>query len=52
MQVLYQRCAAVDIGKDIIAVAVGFPVRTPTIGRPSNGLSKLSMGYSNSPRVG
>ena len=25
MQVLYQRCAAVDIGKDVIAVAVRLP---------------------------
>ncbi len=25
MQVLYQRCAAVDVGKDVIAVAVRLP---------------------------
>ena len=25
MQVLYQRCAAVDVGKDVIAVAVRVP---------------------------
>jgi hypothetical protein len=25
MQVLYERCAAVDVGKDMIAVAVGLP---------------------------
>jgi hypothetical protein len=25
MQVLYQRCAAIDIGKDVIAVAVRLP---------------------------
>jgi hypothetical protein len=29
MQVLYQRCAAVDIGKDIIAVAVRLPGEGP-----------------------
>jgi hypothetical protein len=29
MQVLYQRCAAVDIGKDIIAVAVRLPSEDP-----------------------
>ena len=29
MQVLYQRCAAVDIGKDIIAVAVRLPGEDP-----------------------
>jgi hypothetical protein len=26
MQVLYERCAAVDVGKDVIAVAVRLPV--------------------------
>ncbi len=25
MQVLYERCAAVDVGKDVIAVAVRLP---------------------------
>ncbi len=25
MQVLYQRCAAIDVGKDVIAVAVRLP---------------------------
>jgi transposase len=25
MQVVYQRCAAVDVGKDVIAVAVRLP---------------------------
>ena len=25
MQVLYERCAAIDVGKDVIAVAVRLP---------------------------
>ena len=29
MQVLYERCAAVDIGKDVIAVAVRLPAGGP-----------------------
>ena len=29
MQVLYQRCAAVDVGKDVIAVAVRRPGKGP-----------------------
>ena len=29
MRVLYQRCAAVDVGKDVIAVAVRVPGEGP-----------------------
>jgi transposase len=29
MQVIYQRCAAVDVGKDVIAVAVRLPGGAP-----------------------
>ena len=29
MQVLYERCAAVDVGKDVIAVAVRLPGEGP-----------------------
>ena len=32
MQVLYERCAAVDVGKDVIAVAVRRPGRGGTGG--------------------
>ncbi len=38
MQVVYQRCAAVDVGKDVIAVAVRLPGDGPdgraTVKRP------------------
>jgi transposase len=34
MQVLYERCAAVDVGKDVIAVAVRLPGGEPD-GRPA-----------------
>jgi transposase len=33
MQVLYERCAAVDVGKDVIAVAVRLPASGPAGGR-------------------
>ena len=33
MQVLYERCAAVDVGKDVIAVAVRLPGRDGPDGR-------------------
>ena len=45
MQVLYERCAAVDVGKDVIAVAVRLPGDGP--GRPgdaSSGRSRRSTG--------
>jgi hypothetical protein len=32
MQVLYERCAAVDVGKDVIAVAVRLPGGDPRTG--------------------
>ena len=31
MQVLYERCAGVDIGKDVIAVAVRLPGEGPDV---------------------
>ena len=41
MQVLYERCAAVDVGKDVIAVAVRLPGDGPdgraTVKRTFNG---------------
>ena len=33
MQVLYERCAAIDVGKDVIAVAVRLPASGPAGGR-------------------
>ena len=52
MLVLYQRCAAVDIGKDVIAVAVRLPGDGPdhrqtikrTFARRSTGCSNMPPG--------
>jgi hypothetical protein len=53
MQVLYERCAAVDVGKDVIAVAVRLPGKGPDARKwtihvsasPSNGWSRCLEGF-------
>ena len=53
MQVLYERCAAVDVGKDVIAVAVRLPASGPAgAGRRSGVPSGRSTGYSAKPLGG
>ena len=44
MQVLYERCAAVDVGKDVIAVAVRLPGDGPEGRRRSSASSRRSTG--------
>ena len=39
MHVVYERCAAIDVGKDEIAVAVRMPGAGPRAGSPSSGRS-------------
>jgi hypothetical protein len=42
MRVLYERCAGIDVGKDVIAVAVRKPGKGPTAGSLKNGCTRRS----------
>jgi hypothetical protein len=45
MQVLYQRCAAVDVGKEVIAVAVRLPGDGPDRRQTIKRTFKTFYGY-------
>jgi len=52
MQVLYERCAAVDVGKDVIAVAVRLPGDGPGARQTAKRTFKTFYGCSGRPPGG